>query len=192
MRNVFCWAAIPHSISIHQYHRALHANTTQTSMVDWARHVLGVKAGATDAELKDAYRASAVKSHPDRHPPDKKTEATRKFRRCSEAYAILKQSNDRASRATQDEASQRRGEGSNSRGRQGSATWRQEDAESLFRATFGGLTDEAVLEAALKRQVGIDASLGMLSLRRIRRQLSSSLELSSADPAFFERWPWRP
>ncbi len=49
--------------------------------------VLGVSKGATDEELKKAYRQLAKKYHPDMHPGD--TEAEAKFKEASEAYAIL-------------------------------------------------------------------------------------------------------
>ncbi|MSS64417.1 molecular chaperone DnaJ [Velocimicrobium porci] len=49
--------------------------------------VLGVSRGASDDELKKAYRALAKKYHPDMNPGDK--EAEKKFKEASEAYAVL-------------------------------------------------------------------------------------------------------
>ena len=49
--------------------------------------VLGVTKGATDAELKKAYRKVAKKYHPDTNPGD--LEAEEKFKEAAEAYAIL-------------------------------------------------------------------------------------------------------
>ena len=37
--------------------------------------VLGVQKGATDAEIKKAYRKMAKENHPDLHPGDKDAEA---------------------------------------------------------------------------------------------------------------------
>lgn len=49
--------------------------------------VLGVEKNADDATLKKAYRALAKKYHPDMNPGD--TEAEKKFKEASEAYAVL-------------------------------------------------------------------------------------------------------
>ncbi len=55
--------------------------------------VLGVSKGATEPELKKAYRVLAKKYHPDTNPGDKEAEA--KFKEASEAYAVLSDADKR-------------------------------------------------------------------------------------------------
>ena len=49
--------------------------------------VLGLSKGATEDEIKKAYRKIAIKYHPDRNPGDK--EAEEKFKEAAEAYDVL-------------------------------------------------------------------------------------------------------
>lgn len=49
--------------------------------------VLGVQKGATDDEIKKAYRKIALANHPDTHPNDK--DAEERFKEASEAYEVL-------------------------------------------------------------------------------------------------------
>lgn len=56
--------------------------------------ILGVPEGATEAEIKKAYRQLAKKYHPDANPGDKKAEA--KFKEISEAYSVLSDKDKRA------------------------------------------------------------------------------------------------
>ncbi|WP_019342065.1 molecular chaperone DnaJ [Stutzerimonas stutzeri] len=49
--------------------------------------VLGVERGASEAELKKAYRRLAMKHHPDRNPGDKAAEDA--FKEANEAYEVL-------------------------------------------------------------------------------------------------------
>ena len=56
--------------------------------------VLGVQKGATDAEIKKAYRRLAKENHPDLHPGDKEAES--RFKEINEAYEVLSDSDKRS------------------------------------------------------------------------------------------------
>lgn len=60
--------------------------------------VLGVARGASDAEIKKAYRKLALELHPDRNPGDNSAEE--RFKEASEAFGIL---SDAKKRATYDQ-----------------------------------------------------------------------------------------
>lgn len=57
--------------------------------------VLGISRSASDSEIKKAYRALAVKYHPDKNPDD--AAAEERFKECAEAYAVLSDPQKRAS-----------------------------------------------------------------------------------------------
>lgn len=50
---------------------------------------LQISKGATDVEIKKAYRKLAMKWHPDKNP-DNSEEASKKFQEIGEAYDVLR------------------------------------------------------------------------------------------------------
>ena len=56
--------------------------------------VLGVQKGASEDEIKKAYRTQAKKYHPDLHPGDKTCEE--KFKEVNEAYEVLSDKDKKA------------------------------------------------------------------------------------------------
>ena len=60
--------------------------------------ILGLEKGASDDQIKKAYRKAALKWHPDKNSetPEQKMEAEKKFKDINEAYAVLSDKNKKA------------------------------------------------------------------------------------------------
>ena len=56
--------------------------------------VLGLSKGASEADIKKAYRGMAKKYHPDLNPGD--AEAEQKFKEVNEAYEVLSDADKKA------------------------------------------------------------------------------------------------
>ncbi len=93
--------------------------------------ILGLARGASDEDLKKAYRKLAVKHHPDKNPGDKSAEE--KFKEISEAYEVLSDPQKRGAYDQYGHAAFDRRAGGFGRGGGGF-----HDPFEVFREVFGG------------------------------------------------------
>lgn len=93
--------------------------------------ILGVSKGASQDELKKAYRKVAMQFHPDRNPGDKAAED--KFKEAAEAYEVLSDADKRA----QYDRFGHAGVQGNGRGGYGGGQGNMEDIFSQFGDIFG-------------------------------------------------------
>ena len=107
--------------------------------------ILGVERGASDDELKKAYRKLALKHHPDRNKDD--ADAGRRFKEAAEAYEVL---SDPEKRRVYDQFGH---EGLRGRGFQTGGIDPRDIFEQLFGAGGGGLGDffEGILGGGFRR-----------------------------------------
>jgi molecular chaperone DnaJ len=94
--------------------------------------VLGISRTSTDQEIKSAYRKLALQYHPDRNPDN--PDAEERFKECSEAYAILADSEKRA-------RYDRFGHAGVSAGPGGFGGFETIDFQDIFGDLFGGFGD---------------------------------------------------
>lgn len=98
--------------------------------------VMGVSKGASDDEIKKAYRKLAKKYHPDLNPNDKEAEA--KFKEVNEAYEVLSDKNKRARYDQFGHAGVDPNYGAGGPGAGGSPFYQDIDLGDIFNSFFGG------------------------------------------------------
>ena len=92
--------------------------------------VLGVSRGATDTQIKAAYKKLAIKYHPDKNPGDTAA-AESNFKKVSEAYEVL---SSKEKRATYDQIGKSGLHGSGGM----PSNFSQAQADEIFSQFFGG------------------------------------------------------
>ena len=95
--------------------------------------ILGTSKGASEAEIKKAYRKKAIEFHPDKNPGDKQAEE--KFKECAEAYEIL---SDPKKKSQYDSYGHQAFENGGGGGRYGGGGMNMDDIFSQFGDIFGG------------------------------------------------------
>ena len=95
--------------------------------------LLGVNRGASEEEIKKAYRKKAIQYHPDKNPGNKPAEEM--FKKVSEAYEVLKDADKRAAYDRFGHAAFAQGAGVRGGG---APTGGFHDPFDIFREVFGG------------------------------------------------------
>lgn len=118
--------------------------------------VLGVSRGASEEEIKKAYRKAAKQYHPDLHPGDKEAEA--KFKEVNEAYEVL---SDPEKRARYDQYGHAGVDPNFGAGGYGGVGFDDFDLGDIFSSIFGGFGGRRSSANAPRRGSDITASVAI-------------------------------
>ena len=119
--------------------------------------VLGLQKGASEDEIKKAFRQSAKKYHPDLHPGDKECEE--KFKEVNEAYEVLSDSDKRARYDQFGHAGVDPNYGAGAGGAYGSPFGGGIDIDDIFSSFFGGFGGRRSRGNAPQRGSDVEASV---------------------------------
>ena len=140
--------------------------------------VLGVSKGASEKELKSAFRKQAMKYHPDRNADDAAAEA--KFKEVNEAYSVL---SDDQKRAAYDRMGHAAFQGGMGGGRGGGSPFGQGGFEGfgdIFEDIFGGFSGGG--RSRQRQQQGADTSFKLnLTMEEAHEGLRKSLKVPTAE-----------
>jgi molecular chaperone DnaJ len=103
--------------------------------------ILEVPRGATQEEIKKAYRKQALKFHPDRNPGD--SDAEKRFKEVSEAYEVL---SDEKKRQIYDQYGKEALRGATAGAAHPGGFASMEEALRTFMGAFGGMGGESIFE----------------------------------------------
>ena len=117
--------------------------------------VLGVQRGATEEEIKKAYRKAAKQYHPDLHPGDKDCEE--KFKEVNEAYEVL---SDAEKKARYDQFGHAGVDPNYGAGGYGSPFGQDIDLGDIFSSFFGGFGRRSNANAP-RRGTDVEASISV-------------------------------
>jgi DnaJ-class molecular chaperone len=150
--------------------------------------VLGIAKGASEEEIKKAYRKMAIQYHPDKNPGDKASEE--KFKEVSEAYEVLSDATKRQQYDQFGHAASVRGAAAGAAVTADSAAaesiskkpcaplWVQQAAAEVFLKTFSAAADAPRIPTH-RRKVPICASTSKLTLKKRSSGLLAKSALTS-------------